>query len=332
MSTEKFIFWLDELGNEHNDLVGKKCANLGELIKAGFRVPPGFALTLTAYEAFLTTTGVIDEIRKHFAQFNADPNDPKDLQKYVDSAKVVRRIAESKPMPKDIEDSVALYYDELCRKTGISNVAVSTRSAGSASHPGQYETYLNVAGKFDLMDHIVKVWSSTFNTRSLVARARVGAPLESDPIGVGVVKMINAKAAGVMFTAEPNTADSSKIVIEGTWGLGENVVSGAVTPDNWVVDKASLEITDRRLSPKAADNSLIPEAVNTSPCDNAHDGQRGCLSDEEVSELAKTGKQIEEYFGLPQDIEWALERNTPPNNIVLLQTRPEKFRISLGGF
>ena len=182
------------------------------------------------------------------------------------------------------------------------------------------------------MKNIIKVWASTFNTRSLIWRAREGLPIESDPIGVAVLQMVNAKAAGVMFTAEPNTADSSKILIEGTWGVGESVVSGAVTPDTWVVDKASLRITDRRLSAKAADNSPIPETGNTSPYGNAHEGQKGCLSDEEVSALARTGKRIEEHFGSPQDIEWAVDGNSPPNNITILQTRPEKFRMSLVGF
>ncbi|MBW1802524.1 MAG: PEP/pyruvate-binding domain-containing protein, partial [Deltaproteobacteria bacterium] len=211
MTGDKMIFWLDELCREHSALVGKKCANIGELMKAGFRVPQGFALALTAYEEFLETTGVRDKIRRHFAQFDADPDNPEDLLRYVEAGKVIRGMVESEPMPRHIADNVLDYYDELCRKTGIKDVAVSTRSAGPASHPGQYETYLGVAGKSEVINHIIKVWSSTYNTRSLIARARKGLPLEYDPIGVGVCKMVNAKAAGVMFTADPNTADSNRI-------------------------------------------------------------------------------------------------------------------------
>ncbi|MFH1491524.1 MAG: PEP/pyruvate-binding domain-containing protein [Pseudomonadota bacterium] len=331
MSTEKFIFRLDELGKEHNDLVGKKSANLGELTNAGFRVPPGFALSLAAYEEFIKTAGVMDEIREYFAEFKADPNDPKDLRKYVDSSKEVRRLVESKAMPKNIEDSVALYYDELCEKTGMSNVAVSTRSAGSTSHPGQYETYLGVAGALHVMTNIIRVWSSTFNTRSIIARARMGLPLEYDPIGVCVLKMVDAKAAGVMFTAEPNTADASKVVIEGTWGLGESVVSGAVAPDTWVVDKASYKITDCRLSPTTAGNGMTSETGSPSSTEHAHGGRKGCLTDEEVVGLVKIGEKIERHFGSPQDIEWAIdgERDQDQDNIVLLQTRPEKFRLEI---
>ena len=332
MTTGKLIFWLDELCEEHNDLVGKKCANLGELIRAGFQVPPGFALALEAYEKFLTSTGAIDEIRQHLTEFVADPGDPGDMPKYAEASRLVRAIVESKSMPKSIEDVVARYYDELCRKVGVRDVAVATRSAGPASHPGQYETYLDVTGKFSVMDNIIRVWSSTFNTRSLIARARKGLPLEYDPIGVGVLKMVNAQAAGIMFTAEPTTADPSKLVIEGTWGYGESVVSGAVIPDGWVVDKAKLKIIERRVSPKPIEHELPPETGKTSSFDITHDRQKVCLSDEEVIELTKAGKRIEQYFGSPQDVEWAVDSDLPANNIVILQTRPENFRISFKGF
>lgn len=328
----KLVYWLDELGKEHSNLVGKKCANLGELTKAGFQVPPGFALSLEAYETFLKGTGTIDEIRQYFATFSADPSDPKGLLKYTEASKVVRGIVESKAMPKDIEDSVARHYDELCRKTGIKDAPVATRSAGPASHPGQYETYLNIAGKSSVMDNIVRVWSSTFNTRSLIARARKGLQLEYDPIGVCVLKMVSAKAAGIMFTAEPTTADSSKLMIEGSWGYGESVVGGGVIPDCWLVDKSKLEITNRRVSPKPAEHKLNSETGKTTSSDVTHDRQKVCLSDEEAIELTKIGVRIEQYFGSPQDIEWAIDSDSPTNNIVILQTRPETFRISFGGF
>ena len=203
---------------------------------------------------------------------------------------------------------------------------------GPASHPGQYETYLNVTGKSSVMDNIIKVWSSTFNTRSLIARARKGLPLEYDPIGVAVLKMVSARAAGIMFTAEPTTADSSKLVIEGTWGYGEGVVSGAVIPDSWVIDKARLEIIERRVSPKCVGHESSTETGKTSSLDIADNRQKVCLSDEEVIELAQTGKRIEQYFRSPQDVEWAVDGDLPADNIVILQTRPENFRIIFRGF
>ena len=158
----------------------------------------------------------------------------------------MRGIVESTDMPGDIAELVAGHYDELCGRPGVPDVPVATRSAGPASHPGQYESFLNVAGRAGVMENVVKVWSSTFNTRSLVARARKGLPLESDPIGVAVLKMVDADAAGVMFTAEPTTADATKMIIEGSRGLGEIVVSGAVIPDNWTVDATEFAVVDRQ--------------------------------------------------------------------------------------
>jgi pyruvate,water dikinase len=328
MATGKLIFWLDELCKEQSEVVGKKCANLGELTRAGFTVPPGFALTVKAYEEFLTATGVIHEVQRYFTTFVADPNNPQDMIKYVEASKIIRSIVESKVVPENIKDSLTQYYNELCQKTGCRNVAVATRSAGPASHPGQYETFLNISGKDSVIDNVVKVWSSTFNTRSLIARARKGLPLDYDPIGVAVLKMVNAKAAGIMFTAEPTSADASKIIIEGTYGLGENVVSGAVIPDNWVVDATKFEIIERKVLPKTVEHKSDPAIGQTSSPDATDSGQIACLTDEEVIELAKTGKRIEQHFGQPQDIEWAVDSDLSLNNIIILQARPERFRIS----
>lgn len=330
MNAGKLIYWFDELGQGDNELVGRKCANLGELTRAGFQVPPGFALSLEAYKRFLTDTGAIEEIRRYFAAFDADPDNPKELPKFQEASRIVRGFVGLKAMPENMEHTVARYYDELCQKTGIKDVPVATRSAGTASHPGQYETYLYVRGKPDVMKNIIKVWSSTFNPRSLIARARKRLPLDYDPIGVAVLKMVNAKAAGIMFTAEPTTGESSKIVIEGSWGLGESAVSGAVNPDSWVVDKDKFEIIERRLSVKLVEHVFDPVTCKVSKVDIAADKQGiPCLTDEELVEIARAGRSIEQHCRLPQDIEWAIDSDLPANNIVILQTRPEKFNIEL---
>jgi len=330
MDAGKLICWFDELSQGDNELVGKKCANLGELTRAGFQVPPGFALSLEAYKKFLTDTGAIEEIRRCFTAFDADPDNPKELPKFQEASRTVRGLIESKAMPENMEHTVAQYYDELCQKTGIKDIPVATRSAGATSHPGQYETYLYIKGKPDVMKNIIKVWSSTFNPRSLIARARKGLPLDYDPIGVAVVKMVNARAAGIMFTAEPTTGDSSKIIIEGNWGLGESAVSGAVNPDSWVVDKNKFEIIERKLSAKLVEHVFDPVTCKVSKVDIAADRQElPCLTDEELVEIARTGRSIEQHCRLPQDIEWAIDSDLPANNIVILQTRPEKIRIEL---
>ena len=308
----KFIYALEELNRDQGDLVGKKCANLGELIRGGFRVPPGFALSLEAYDAFLSETGLAQEIGDFFSAFTADPNDPKELKKFNEAAEQVQAKVESTPMPAAMAAAIRDRYRALCEQCAASDIKVAVRSAGAVSHPGQYDSFLDVRGEEDVLQNIVRVWASTFNARSLAARARKRLSLARDPIGVCVLQMVAARAAGVMFTAEPTTADNTKLTLEGSWGLGESVVSGSVTPDVWMVDRTRFAILDRRTTESA------------------------CLSDEEVLELAKIGAQVEQHFGAPQDIEWAVDGGAGEGHFAdsfyVLQTRNEKFSIRFAGF
>ena len=315
--SKKWALWFEELGQEHKDLVGKKCANLGEMTKMGLRVPPGFTLSVEAYRDFMNMTGAVDEIREYLAK-----SSPKDLKQFNQSSADIRQIVQSKVVPVEMEETIVSYYKELCQRCAA-EVAVSTRSAGTVSHPGQYETYLNVVGELDLVDKIKKVWASTFNPRSLAFRSRKKMPLESDPIGVAVLKMVNARAAGVIFTADPNTGDTNRMIIEANWGLGESVVSGESTPDVYILDKESLEIRERKLGPKSRYVTFKEVGVTGEELPPEKSG-KFCLSDEEAKEIGKLGKVLEEHFGVPQDAEWAVEEGKPfPENIILLQTRAE---------
>jgi pyruvate,water dikinase len=315
--SKKWVIWFEDLGQEDNDLVGKKCANLGEMTRMGLRVPPGFALSVEAYRDFMDMTGAVGEIRKYLAKVQ-----PKDIKQFNRSSAEIRRIVQSKAVPTEMEKMVVSYYQELCRRCAA-EVAVSTRSAGPASHPGQYETYLNVIGNSDLVDKIKRVWASTFNPRSLAFRNRKKMPLESDPIGVAVLRMVNARAAGVVFTADPNTGDAGRMIIEANWGLGESVVSGESTPDVYILDKASLKVIEKKLGPKTRyvtfkDVGVCEEDLPPDKCNQF------CLSDDEVREIGRMGKVLEGHFGKPQDAEWAVEEGVPlPESIILLQTRPE---------
>ena len=325
MNSTKWIYRFDELGSEHNDVVGKKCAQLGEMTRAGFNVPPGFALSLHAYEVFMEKSGASEEIGEYLKEFEADPKDPTDLPKYDKASKIIRAMIERMEMPEELEGPISSSYDDLCRASGVRDVSVATRSAGPSSHPGQYETFLHVRGKSEVLRNIIKVWSSTFNQRSIHARHAAGLPLDYDPIGVAVLKMVNSKAAGVMFTLNPANGDKSKIIIEGNWGLGESVVSGSVTPDEWVVDKVVIEIVKRAISHKTHEFILDETSGRAGMLDVPVDRQDiPCLADEEVLELAMHGKKVERHYGKPQDIEWCIDRDLPfPQNIFFVQTRPE---------
>lgn len=318
--------WIyDNCGREENDMVGKKSANLGELKKAGVRVPPMFAFSVSAYEKFLTETGALKEIQKYLSGFKADPGNAADLEKYERAGGEIRALVESKAMPADLQAELARHYENMCRQTGIADVSVATRSAGAASHPGQYETYLHVSGLSEVSAHVIKVWSSTFNARSMIARARHGLPLDFDPIGVCVLKMVNARAAGVMFTLNPVNGDRSKISVGGSWGLGEAVVSGEVTNDEYVVDKVTFEIIERIIADKTFEYQR-DKATGRLVRQDVPDERRmkPCLSDEELLELCREAKSIEKYFGVAQDIEWSIDQDLSfPENIYFVQARPE---------
>lgn len=202
-------------------------------------------------------------------------------------------------------------------------MAVSTRSAGAASHPGQYETHLNVIGESDLITKIKKVWSSTFNALSLSARHRAGVALESDPIGVAVLKMVNARAAGVLFTADPNSGDRSRMIIEANWGLGESVVGGEAMPDVYVLGKESHEIIDKKLGSKG--KFIRMKALGVSEEETPSEKKEVfCLADYEAKEIARLGKILEDHYRVPQDTEWAIDEDYGfPESVMLLQTRSE---------
>jgi len=315
---ERYIFWIEELGQEHCEIVGKKCGNLGEMAKIGLLVPPGFALSVEAYKDFMIQTNARREIQNYLSQVSGDIET---IEQFNQASRDIRQIVESKEMPETMKDTILSFYDGLCRRCDCV-VAVSTRSAGPVSHPGQYETYLNVKGKTDLLEKIKKVWASSFNPRSLAFRKRKALPLENDPIGVAVLKMVNARAAGVIFTADPNTGDLSKMILEANWGLGESVVSGELMPDVYVLKKDTLEILEKKLGKKSKYVTCKELGVAEEECPADLSGAF-CLRDEEAKEVGKLGILLENHFGVPQDVEWAIERDSElPKSIVLLQTRP----------
>ena len=316
---EKWAYFLRELGREHNDKVGKKCANLGEMTKVGLSVPHGFALSLDAYTLFMEKTGLYDEMRKLIRGKAAGSIDTIEGMKELSAE--LRKLVEEKPMPSEMAAEITSFYRELCDRAGCADVAVSTRSAGAVSRPGQYETHLNVAGLADVTEKVKKVWSSTFNPTSLSFRKQKGLPLENEPIGVAVLKMVNARVAGIIFTAEPNSGDNSQLIIEANWGLGESVVGGESMPDTYIVDRKTLSVKERRLGTKL--RCVLPAKEGV--CEQVTSADRAsvfCLSDAEATEIARIGVKLEDHFNAPQDAEWAIDNDLPfPDNIVWLQTR-----------
>ncbi|MCK4439978.1 phosphoenolpyruvate synthase, partial [Candidatus Bathyarchaeota archaeon] len=325
---ETLIIWFENLRKTDIPSVGGKNANLGEMINAGMPVPPGFAVTAFSYKKFIEETGISEKIYAVIRETVTDPDDPK---QYEIASKKIRELIESTPIPKDVDEAIRLAYGELCRRLDANGVLVAARSSATAedlpdaSFAGQQETYLNVKGEDELLEKTVECWSSLFTPRAIFYRTQKGFRHEDVLISVGVQKMVNAKTAGVMFTLNPVTGDPNQIIIEGNWGLGEAVVSGAVTPDYFSVDKAATRIVEHKIAKKTVEYIRDPETGKTIHADVPSERQEvSCLKDEEILKLAELGKRIEEHYGIAQDVEWAIDRDLSfPENIFIVQSRPE---------
>lgn len=323
------ILWFEELTKEDVPLVGGKNANLGEMLKAGIPVPPGFAVTAYAYKRFIEETGIKDEIQRILKErVKPGASAPED---YIEASREIRALIEKTPMPKDIEESIRKTYRELSQRLGKKEEFVAVRSSATAedlpdaSFAGQQETYLNVKGGDDVVDKVRRCWSSLFTPRAIFYRESKGFAHDRVLISVAVQKMVNSRSAGVMFTIHPVTGEQNKIVIEGSWGLGESVVAGKVTPDEWVVDKNTLQILERRVAEKVRE--LVRDPLSGRNLEKEVEPERRtspCLNDEEVRRLSELAVVIEKHYGRPMDIEWAIDRDLKfPENVFIVQARPE---------
>jgi len=322
------VIWFETLRKTDIPSVGGKNANLGEMLNAGIPVPPGFAITAYSYKKFIEETGISKKMYKILKETITDVNEPKQLE---EASKKIRQLIESTPMPKKIEDAVKHAYKELCKRLNTNEVFVAVRSSATAedlpdaSFAGQQETYLNVKGADDLIEKTVRCWSSLFTPRAIFYRVQKGFAHEDVLISVGVQKMVNSKAAGVTFTINPVTGDPNQIVIEGNYGLGEAVVSGAVTPDDYIIDKNTLKMVEKRIAKKTVQYVRNPNTGETLHTEVPPEKQeQPCLSDEEILRLAEFAKRIEQHYGKPQDIEWAIDHDISfPDNVFIVQSRPE---------
>ena len=319
--SDKWIHWFNEISGSDNDLVGKKCANLGEMTRLGMRVPPGFAISVLGYERFMAETGAGQQIRDYVRK-NRDALH--EVGKQVEAGREIRGIVEAKDMPSIMKEELHDNYSDLCSRVGVERLSVAVRSSGAVSMPGQMETYLNVIGKSDLTRKVIKVWGSAFTTRAIAFRLEKGMELEKAPIGVAVLKMVDAKCAGVCLTVLPTTGDTSKIVVEGNWGLGESVVSGQITPDQFIVDK---ECGDFQCVIGDKTKMVCYHATGTRVSDVPKEMRcTACLAENELKEIVRIAKEVENHFQMPQDMEWVIDSDLPfPGNLFWVQTRPAKF-------
>jgi len=294
--------------------VGGKGASLAQLAAAGLPVPPGFTITTAAYRRFVTLYGLQVEILA--AVSAAAPDQPAALK---EASRRIEQLFAQAAVPIDIAGEIRRAYAVL----GEGEVPVAVRSSATAedlpemSFAGQQETYLNIRGAEAVLEAVRKCWASLWTARAIAYRARQGIDPASVALAVVVQKLVFADAAGVMFTANPITGRRGEIVINAAWGLGEAVVSGAVTPDTLVVDKETGRIISRETAEKKVMTVRTQTGTREVPVPESRQ-KKAVLTGAQAVELAKLGAAIEELYGMPMDVEWALAAG----KFAVLQARP----------
>jgi phosphoenolpyruvate synthase/pyruvate phosphate dikinase len=326
MVSEPLLRWVDDVEESQHPLIGAKMARLGTLRRLGLLVPDGFAVPAEVFVRVLHGSGIQEDIDREIAAIA----DPSDIASMTAASSRIRQLVEAAAMPMDVEAALSDGYEELCFRYSEVDVAVAVRSsaigedATAASFAGQYESYLGVCGTQAMLVAVRRAWSSLFVSRALVYRLERRQHFAQTPMGVGVLRLVPARCAGVAFSAHPVTGARDRMVIEGSWGWGEAVVQGRVQPDHIEVDKSdgrilSSTIADKRII-SAFDSTVgqiaerpMPARFRTTPC----------LSEEMVGAIREATCTAERHFCRPIDIEWVVERGWRPNNAVtIVQVRP----------
>ncbi|HKJ59975.1 MAG TPA: pyruvate, water dikinase [Halobacteriales archaeon] len=307
------VLWLDDIRADDIDDVGGKGASLGELTDAGLPVPPGFVVTAGTYRAFIEETGIDEEL---FDLVDVDAEESKPL---ADAAAQAAELILETPMPQETREEILAAYDDL--DGGEAFVAVRSSATAEdlpdASFAGQQETFLNVTRE-DLLERVRQCWASLFTQRAIYYRQQQGFEHRLVDIAVVVQRMVDAEKSGVMFTSHPSTG-APQVIIEAAWGLGEAVVSGSVSPDNYVVDREAGELVDVTLADKKLLMEKDSETGETVQREVPAERRTAQVLDEaEIGRLVELGERVEDHYGVPQDVEWAIV----DGEVFMLQSRP----------
>ncbi|ASC73053.1 Phosphoenolpyruvate synthase [Halomicronema hongdechloris C2206] len=335
MAQPDYILWFDSLNNQDVDRVGGKNASLGELISGlksqGIQVPDGFALTATAYRSFLAANDLEPQIQTQLRAFSQE------RQSLAKTGKTIRRLFQHAAFPQELETAIRRAYRDLSRRYQVDEADTAVRSSATAedlpdaSFAGQQETFLNVSGDAEVLDACRRCYASLFTNRAISYREEKGFDHLQVALSVGVQKMVRADqaCAGVMFSIDTETGFPDVTLITGSWGLGETVVQGAVTPDQFTVFKPLLQEGFRPIIEKTKGSKLQKmvygddagkdtiQIVETT----GKERQAFVISDDEILQLARWAVVIEDHYGRPMDMEWAKDGNT--GELFIVQARPE---------
>jgi phenol phosphorylase subunit beta len=309
------IVWFQDCDASFVPEVGGKCASLGELMRAGMRVPPGFAVTTAAHTRFLHE----HDLRRHEQEL-LEGVDYERMSEVAEASRKLREYVEQCAVPAQVEQEIRTAYASMeARPVAVRSSAIA-EDMSTASFAGQLQTYLWIEGEDAVVEHVRRCWSGFFTPEALSYRKNLGIGEDEALMSVGVQRMVHARSAGVMFTLNPINGDPSKIAIEATWGLGEALVSGEVNPDRFMVDKVTLDVLDRTIGEKAIEYRPEGGKVSAHPIEDER-RTTASISEAEVVELARVGKEIERHYGRPEDVEWVIDAGR--GELFVLQARAE---------
>jgi pyruvate, water dikinase len=310
------IVGLAEVSESDLPLVGGKASKLGELVRRGLPIPPGFVVTTELYQAFVDATPLATEIPAALKGI-----DPADSASFDRASQRIRSAFEATEFPEGMREEIASAYENYVRQNDVVFSAVrssaTTEDLEDASFAGLQDTYLNVRGTDAVLRDIRRCWGSLFTPRVLVYRARKGFDRATLRLAVLIMKMVDSSASGILFTRDPNTGENHMIV-EAGWGLGELIVGGEVTPDHYVVDGASLKVVHKQISEQSIRLVRNPEGGNQREPVPETDRSRQKLSDDALHRLVSLARLIESHYRRPMDIEWCLDGST----LYIVQARP----------
>ncbi|MBD0267399.1 MAG: phosphoenolpyruvate synthase [Cyanobacteria bacterium Co-bin8] len=338
-----FVRWFDGLTNQDVEIVGGKNASLGELIgslkEKGVQVPDGFATTSEAYWRFVQTDGLKDKICDHLEQFKAGK------ESLAETGKAIRKAFLHTPFPDEMAEPIRQAYRELSRRYGRDEVDVAVRSSATAedlpdaSFAGQQETFLNISGEKELLHACRECYASLFTNRAISYREEKDFDHLTVALSIGVQKMVRSDkaGAGVMFSIDTESGFPNVVLVTASWGLGEMVVQGSVTPDQYSVFKPLLDkkgvcpVLEKTLGDKAKKMVYGPEGGKSTRIIKTPGKEREAfvLNDDEILQLARWACVIEQHYGSPMDMEWAKDGDT--GELFIVQARPETVQSQKSG-
>ncbi len=317
------ILWFDDIGKGDIEKVGGKCANLGEIASIHVPTLPGFAITADAYDHFIKGAELDDYIKK-----SLEGLDVKDLRNLRKRGAEIRKRISSSGIPDDLVKEIIKAYRKLGQRLGSPNPFVAVRSSATAedlpgaSFAGQQDTFLNVSGERELLQRVKDCFASLFTDRAISYRVDKGFDHLKVKLSIGVQKMVRSDvgSSGVMFTMDPDSGFDGVVVINGTYGLGEYLVQGKVTPDTFIVFKKTMKIIEKSIGSKRV-KLIRGGRGNREARVSEEDRNKFCITDDIAKKLAEYAMMIEDHYKRPMDIEWAIDGET--GELYIVQARPE---------